>query len=110
MKLTLSHADLTLALCEFTAKRGMTAFDPTQVTVDFSFKRGSKELICELDTEPKPQVEAPVAPKAAAAVTASNVAPENAPEAPAPEPEAPVQEPQAPAPEAGAAGDDNLFD
>jgi hypothetical protein len=67
MKLTLSHADVTLALCEFLAARGMTAFDPSKVTADFAFKRGSKELLCELDTEPKAPVEvAPVAAKAAA--------------------------------------------
>jgi hypothetical protein len=65
MKLTLSHADVTLALCEFLATRGMTAFDPSKVTADFAFKRGSKELLCELDTEPKAPAEAaPVVAKA----------------------------------------------
>lgn len=108
MKLTLSHADVTLALCEFLSTRGMTAFDPTQVTAEFSFKRGSKELLCELDTEPKAPAE-PVEPKPKAEAPVAQVVETQAPEAPAAEPvaETPAAEPVAPAAEAG---DDNLFD
>lgn len=111
MKLTLSHADVTVALCEFLKTRGMTAFDPTQVTAEFSFKRGSKELLCELDTEPKapvqtaevkPQAEAPIAPEAETPAPVAETLADA--EVPASEP-VPV-EPEAPA----ADGDDNLFD
>lgn len=107
MKLTLSHSDISLALCEFLSNRGMTAFDPAKVSADFSFKRGSKELVCELDSEPKAPTDAPVVekPKAVAPV-AETPAPEVAPEAPAPEVQVETPAPEAPA----AGGDDNLFD
>ncbi|MBO6277686.1 MAG: hypothetical protein J6N20_09680 [Pseudomonas sp.] len=117
MKLTLSHSDLSLALCEFLASRGMTAFDPNTVTAEFSFKRGSKELVCELDSEPKPPV-APAPAAAGAVVQASTVAPIETPasevpevletQAPEQDPvEAPTQEPAGTQPVTDA---DNLFD
>lgn len=109
MKLTLTHADISLALCEFLANRGMTAFDPAKVSADFSFKRGSKELMCELDSEPKAPVETPVVdkPKAVAPV-AETQASEAAPETQAPETQ--VAETAATAGEAGTTDADNLFD
>jgi septal ring-binding cell division protein DamX len=61
MQLILTHADLETALINDLRNKGMTAFEPGKASVDFSFKRGTKELICTLDTDPKP--EAPVAPK-----------------------------------------------
>jgi hypothetical protein len=102
MKLTLSHKDLELALIESLRAKGMSAFEPGKAAVDFSFKRGTKELICELDTEGKPA--APKAPAAAehkpATVPAASepvapaakpeVAAESATEAPA---EAPTEQP-----------------
>lgn len=109
MQLILTHADLELALIESLRSKGMTAFEPGKASVEFTFKRGTKELQCVLDTEPKAVAEKPQA-----------IAPEDAPvtrSAPVVEPEAPSQEPEAPAetpaqsPEAPAAGgDDNLFD
>lgn len=131
MQLTLSHNDLTAALCEYLQARGMTAFDPSVVSVDFAFKRGTKELTAVLDTEPKPVVEAGVSdPKPASgatqtATTSASAAPAagSAPAGAAEEPvkTAAVETPadttgnaQAadPVAETAAAGgdDDNLFD
>ena len=116
MQLILTHADLELALIESLRSKGMTAFEPGKASVDFSFKRGTKELQCVLDTEPK--AEAPVAVKPTAI---SGSAPVADPVTPATEPEAPVAEPvreiardPEPAAQAGenlaAVGEDNLFD
>ena len=110
MQLILTHADLELALIESLRSKGMTAFEPGKASVEFTFKRGTKELQCVLDTEPKAVAEKPqaIAPEEAP-VTRS--APAVEPEAPAQEPEAPGETPaEAPAPEAPAGGDDNLFD
>lgn len=110
MQLILTHADLELALIESLRSKGMTAFEPGKASVEFTFKRGSKELQCVLDTEPK----APAAPVEAKPKAEAATAPE-APEAPAQEPEAPTTTPEqapeteAPAP-AVAGDDDNLFD
>lgn len=71
MKLTLSHADLELALIESLRAKGMNAFVPGLASVEFSFKRGTKELICELDTEAKPEAVAEVAPKSSKASAAT---------------------------------------
>lgn len=122
MKLILSHTDLELALIESLRAKGMTAFEPGKATVEFSFKRGTKELICELDTEGKPAApEAPAAePKPAAAeqkvATEAKLA-EPAPETPAePAAEAPAEAPAehpaeqpAEAPASAPADEENLF-
>ena len=108
MQLILTHADLELALIESLRSKGMTAFEPGKASVEFSFKRGSKELQCVLDTEPKaPADPVEAKPKAEAPVTQAAEAP--ATEAPAAEvqTEAPATEAVAPAAEAEA---DNLFD
>lgn len=108
MQLILTHADLELALIESLRSKGMTAFEPGKASVEFSFKRGSKELQCVLDTEPKaPADPVEAKPKAEAPVTQAAETP--ATEAPAAEvqTEAPATEAVAPAAEAEA---DNLFD
>jgi hypothetical protein len=115
MQLTLTHNDVTKALCAYLQAQGMTAFDPNVVTAEFAFKRGTKELTCVLDTE------ATVAPKQSAATqTATTSAPvaeaqATAPVAVAEEPAhvAPVVEPVTTTAEletAGGGDDDNLFD
>lgn len=115
MQLTLNHNDLTKALCAYLQAQGMTAFDPSVVTVEFAFKRGTKELLCTLDTdapaqvapvasEPKPSADAPSETRSAAV----EPQPEEVAEEPAPvSPEAEA----APAAEVPAAEgeDDNLF-
>lgn len=123
MKLTLSHNDVVTALCQYLGAQGMSAFDPTVVTAEFGFKRGTKELTCELDTEAKPVVEAEPAPKKQPVVTqtattsVADVAPQE--DAPAVVVEEPaqtvtVEEVVTATPESGAAvaagDDDNLFD
>lgn len=121
MQLTLNHNDLTKALCAYLQAQGMTAFDPSVVTVEFAFKRGTKELLCTLDTDapapaapvtvdPKPSAETPSETGSASAALTQEVAPAGAAVEPAP-----AVEPETPAPitgEAPAAGgeDDNLFD
>lgn len=93
MQLTLTHTDITKALCVYLQAQGMTAFDPNVVTAEFAFKRGTKELTCVLDTEaavvvvaetPKPSAETQtvtssasvaVAPEAASVVVAEEPAP-----------------------------------
>lgn len=63
MQLILTHADLEQALIEKLNNQGMTAFVPGKASVEFSFKRGTKELVCVLDTDPQPKAEAePKAP------------------------------------------------
>lgn len=111
MQLILTHADLELALIESLRSKGMTAFEPGKASVEFTFKRGTKELQCVLDTEPKAVVEKPQgeAPVAVATAPVAEVI------AQASETADPVQEPEAPAAEvaaevAPAGGDDNLFD
>ena len=112
MQLILTHADLELALIESLRAKGMTAFEPGKASVDFSFKRGTKELQCVLDTEPKAAVE-PVEAKPKAEAPVAQVQETPAPEAPVEAPaETPVEvapdvEPQAPV---VAGEDDNLFD
>lgn len=109
MQLILTHADLELALIESLRSKGMTAFEPGKASVEFTFKRGTKELQCVLDTEPKAVVEKPqaIAPEAPAVGSEPVVEPEAPVETPVETPaEAPAQEPEAPA----AGGDDNLFD
>lgn len=60
MQLILTHADLEAALINDLRSKGMTAFEPGKASVEFSFKRGTKELVCTLDTDPKAPVEAGV--------------------------------------------------
>jgi hypothetical protein len=118
MQLILTHADLEAALINDLRAKGMTAFEPGKASVEFSFKRGTKELVCILDTEAK--AEAPEAPKQSvvtpAATTSAPVAqaPEIAPVEVAEEPAyvAPVAETVATTAELETAGgdDDNLFD
>lgn len=125
MQLILTHADLEAALINDLRNKGMTAFEPGKASVDFSFKRGTKELVCTLDTDPKP--EAPVDPKPAAASSATQTATTSASAAKAPDTaqaaaaEEPAQAAEAEVPatttaeapaETAAAGaaDDNLFD
>ncbi|AXC36447.1 hypothetical protein HOT57_gp03 [Pseudomonas phage phCDa] len=116
MKLTLSHADISLALCEFLANRGMTAFDPAKVTADFSFKRGSKELVCELDSEPKAPLVAPVAEVVTSQASTTAPIADSIPETPAQDPVPPAAEQPAESqqhdatPVAASGDDDNLFD
>lgn len=120
MQLILTHADLEAALINDLRSKGMTAFEPGKASVEFSFKRGTKELVCTLDTEakapvevveadPKPPVETPSETTSAPVAQA----PETAPVEAAPVTEAPVEVPAAdPVPELETAGsdDDNLFD
>lgn len=124
MQLILTHADLEAALINDLRNKGMTAFEPGKASVDFSFKRGTKELVCTLDTDPKP--EAPVDPKPAAASSATQTATTSASAAKAQDSAqaAAAEEPANTAPaevaattaeapvETAAAGaaDDNLFD
>lgn len=124
MQLTLTHADITKALCAHLQAQGMTAFDPTVVTAEFAFKRGTKELTCTLDTEaPVVVAEAPKQSDVTQSVTGSApvvVAPVTVPAAAAEEPAqvAQSEQPATTTSEAGAqletaaAGgeDDNLFD
>lgn len=132
MQLTLSHADLETALINDLRAKGMSAFEPGKASVEFSFKRGTKELICVLDTEPKAVApEAPVDPKPSAATQTATTsasgaqAQATAPAEAAADPAAPAEQ-EAPATtttEAVGAGqvgdaaggavagdDDNLFD
>jgi hypothetical protein len=123
MQLILTHADLSQALIESLQAKGMTAFDPRTCSVEFSFKRGTKELICTLDTEapvavvaeaPKQTLESPTATISASAAVAPEAASVVVAEEPAPvvQAEAPVATTAEPVPELETAGgdDDNLFD
>lgn len=120
MQLTLTHNDVTKALCAYLQAQGMTAFDPNVVTAEFAFKRGTKELTCVLDTE-APVAAVAEAPKQSAVTQTeatsapAAVAPETAPVAVAEEPAyvAPAETPATTTPEletAGGGDDDNLFD
>lgn len=124
MQLTLTHTDITKALCVYLQAQGMTAFDPNVVTAEFAFKRGSKELTCVLDTE-APVVVVAETPKQSD-VTQSETGSAPVVEAPVTVPAAAVEEPAQVAPSeqpvtttsdagaqletAGAGDDDNLFD
>lgn len=124
MQLTLNHNDLTQALCAHLQAQGMTAFDPSVVTVEFSFKRGTKELICVLDTEapvvvvadaPKPSAETQNVTTSASGAQVKEAAPVAAVVDPVQvaEAEAPVTTTTEVAPAletAGGGDDDNLFD
>lgn len=122
MKLTLSHNDVVSAICLYLSSQGMTAFDPTVVTAEFGFKRGTKELNCELDTEAKPPVvEVAADPKSSVTQPVTTSAPVAQTQATAPAEvvaeAAQVAEAEVPATttaelETAAAGgdDDNLFD
>lgn len=120
MKLTLSHNDVVSAICQYLGSQGMTAFDPTVVTAEFAFKRGTKELNCELDTEAKAPilVDAPKSSDEPVTTSAPVVQPkETAPVVVAAEPVvAPVETvvtttAETPVVEtAGGGDDDNLFD
>lgn len=112
MQLILTHADLEAALINDLRSKGMTAFEPGKASVEFSFKRGTKELVCTMDTEAKAEV-VPVteSPKATAEASAAPVEP--VAEAVAePAYGEPVAESAAEPVEAvaEAASDDNLFD
>jgi hypothetical protein len=124
MQLTLTHNDVTKALCLYLQTQGMTAFDPNVVTAEFAFKRGSKELTCTLDTEapvavvaeaPKPSAEIPAATTSASVAEVPETAPAVAAETPAEPASTQVAEAVATTAEtqelATAGGDDdNLFD
>lgn len=125
MQLILTHADLEAALINDLRSKGMTAFEPGKASVEFSFKRGTKELVCTLDTDPKapaeagvsdpkPDVVIPSATGSASVAGAQATAPaEVASEAvKVAEAEAPATGTAEPALETAAAGgdDDNLFD
>ena len=118
MKLSVGHKEIVSGLVMYLASRGVTGFNPDQVHAEFSFKRGTKELVCDLDEDAPAVTQAvPVAdlkptpkPKAeAAAVTTT------APVEPVTETVTPVAEPVAePAPveaaaEAPAGAEENLF-
>lgn len=116
MQLILAHADLEAALINDLRAKGMTAFEPGKASVEFSFKRGTKELICTLDTEAKAEVHTPVGnvPNPSAEAPVTQVAPVQATEEPVPtaqaeEPVATTGEPVAETPAADGE-DDNLFD
>lgn len=116
MQLILTHADLEAALINDLRSKGMTAFEPGKASVEFSFKRGTKELVCTLDTEAKAEVHTPAGnvpnPSAEAPVTQAvpvQVVEEPAPETPAEEPAVTPVEPGAGTPAADGE-DDNLFD
>lgn len=113
MQLILTHADLELALIESLRSKGMTAFEPGKASVEFTFKRGTKELQCVLDTEPKVANEA--APKAVSGGTEAPVAqatPVAETEQPAQADAAPVETPKedSPADAVDNSEADNLFD
>lgn len=122
MQLILTHADLEAALINDLRSKGMTAFEPGKASVEFSFKRGTKELVCTLDTEPKvevqqvnespkPSAETPSATGSASAALTPEVVPVAAVEEPAPV--APVEAApttETPPTEAPGSDDDNLFD
>lgn len=124
MQLTLTHTDITKALCVYLQAQGMTAFDPNVVSAEFAFKRGSKELTCVLDTDakapvevaaeaPKPSDETLSATTSASAAKVQATAPVVVAEEAAPvvEAEAPVTTPVDLVAETVVAGDDdNLFD
>lgn len=124
MQLTLTHNDVTKALCAYLQAQGMTAFDPNVVSAEFTFKRGTKELICVLDTEaPAVVAEAPKQSAETPSVTGSAPVAKAQATAPVEAAAEPVQVAQAEEPvnttaetgaqvEAAAAGgeDDNLFD
>lgn len=123
MQLTLTHADITKALCAHLQAQGMTAFDPTVVTAEFAFKRGTKELTCTLDTEaPVVVAEAPKQSDVTQSVTGSAPVVEAPVTVPAAAAVEPVETAQAETPvtttsdagaqleTAGAGDDDNLFD
>ena len=104
MQLTLTHNDVTKALCAYLQAQGMTAFDPNVVTAEFAFKRGTKELTCVLDTE------APVAVVADAPKQPA-VTPTEAGSASVAEAGLPVTTTaEVPELETAGGGDDNLFD
>lgn len=130
MQLILTHADLEAALINDLRAKGMTAFEPGKASVEFSFKRGTKELVCTLDTEPKVEVhqvnespacspwgagpktsaETPSATGSASAALTPEVAPAVVAEEPAQvaEVEVVTTTEATPRPETG--DDDNLFD
>jgi hypothetical protein len=122
MQLTLTHSDITKALCVYLQAQGMTAFDPNVVTAEFAFKRGTKELTCVLDSEAKPLVEAGVSDPKPSAVTQTATTSASVAEAQATAPVAVAEEPAHVAPvvepvtttaeleTAGGGDDDNLFD
>ena len=58
MKLSVGHKEIVSGLVMYLASRGVTGFNPDQVHAEFSFKRGTKELVCDLDED------APVVPVA----------------------------------------------
>ena len=115
MQLILAHADLEAALINDLRAKGMTAFEPGKASVEFSFKRGTKELVCTLDTEAKaevpPVIDGPKTPTEAPVAQAVpvQVVEEPAPETPAEEPAVTPVEPGAGTPAADGE-DDNLFD
>lgn len=116
MQLILAHADLEAALINDLRAKGMTAFEPGKASVEFSFKRGTKELVCTLDTEAKAEVHTPVGadPKPSVETPVTQAVPvqvveEPAPETPAEQPAVTHAEPVAETPAADGE-DDNLFD
>lgn len=128
MQLILTHADLEAALINDLRSKGMTAFEPGKASVEFSFKRGTKELVCTLDTEPKVEVhqvnespastpgvagpktsaETPSATGSASAALTPEVVPAVVVEEPAPV--APVEAATTTETLPADASDDNLFD
>lgn len=120
MKLSVGHKEIVSGLVMYLASRGVTGFNPDQVHAEFSFKRGTKELVCDLDEDAPAVTQAvPVAdlkptpkPKAEAPTTASTVAPvEAVTETAAPVDEAVAAEvaPVEAAAEAPAGTEENLF-
>lgn len=123
MQLILTHADLEAALINDLRAKGMTAFEPGKASVEFAFKRGTKELICVLDTEakapvlvedPKSSAETPTATTSAPVAQAPVTAPVEVVSEPVQvaEVETPVTTTVEPVAEVVVAGgdDDNLFD
>lgn len=115
MKLSVGHKEIVSGLVMYLASRGVTGFNPDQVHAEFSFKRGTKELVCDLDEDAPAVTQAvPVAdlkptpkPKAEASTTASTVAPvETVAETVAPVTESVAVEAAAEAP---AGTEENLF-
>lgn len=121
MKLQVGHSEIVAGLVAFLDSKGVKGFDPATVAVEFSFKRGTKELECTLDDSPvaaAPVVKAEPKPKAetatATAGTGNAQASEAKPAAEAPAEQAASTEAAATATAASpvdAKGDDeNLFD
>lgn len=119
MQLILTHADLEAALINDLRSKGMTAFEPGKASVEFSFKRGTKELVCTLDTEakvaepvvvdPKPSAETLSATGSASAALTQEAAPAGVAEEPAPVAPVEVATTTETLP-ASTSDDDNLFD